>query len=366
MSKSNTTNGSFWRCPSTLLVTVLRLALIVLPHIVPLETVFPNSAWLYSPSLTFLLVKPHQTLSHVREARAIQQLVNGKFADAYAALSHPQWIRLPPLVLAALTPLLESDHPELYLSLILLFVDFLMAWMLEAIGRRILLSSNNPQTGTTDQEEEEQRQLPEAVRPPYDHIFPISPRSSTTCTADSMFSMESLPLLAAQLYYWSPITAVSGSLYHCFQNLAGLCLVASLYEGIDGSYLLAAFYLACATYMEFYHVVFLVPLWLWQSPHHNQKQLLVIAFFVWFGCLQGLSYGLVGPSKFVNVLQATYGCGWTTMSPNLSVQWYFAMQLFSRFRDYFGALLTGLPYLLVAPLTIRLYKYPMVLVREVK
>jgi GPI transamidase subunit PIG-U len=64
----------------------------------------------------------------------------------------------------------------------------------------------------------------------------------------------------------------------------------------------------------------------------------------------------------MNVIQATYGMGWNTIRPSLSVQWYFAKQLFSRFLGYFSTLIFGLPYILAIPTVMRLYRYPIALV----
>jgi hypothetical protein len=263
-------------------------------------------------------------------------------------------------------PLLNCPNPELLLSLLLLVADFFLAYMLEAIGRHVLLSPNP----IFDKEETEQDEIPEAIRPQYAHIFPIT-RKPSGATAKSLLFMESVPLLAAQIYYWSPFVALSGGIYQCFQNLPALFMVGSLYESLrqTGSYSLSAFFLAIATYMEPHNAVFLVPITLWISQQHqpstkNNQLVLLISFGIWSTLLQGLSYSLVGPTKYWDVISTVYGCGWRNMSPNLSVQWYFNMQLFSRFREYFGAILTGLPYILVGPLAIRLHRYPMVLVSD--
>jgi hypothetical protein len=42
--------------------------------------------------------------------------------------------------------------------------------------------------------------------------------------------------------------------------------------------------------------------------------------------------------------------------------WYFQMQLFDCFHDFFHIMITRLPYLTVAPLTIQLHRYPIALV----
>jgi hypothetical protein len=357
---------------STLAVTALRLLLILTPHchdqvLNNLSSSFPTN-WIYSPSLISIFIKPHWTLDHVKEAHAIQQLLSGNFVNAYQA---NQSIRLPPLVLAALSPLLSLDNPELWLALMLLLVDFGIAYLLEAFGRQVLYGNNN--SAQLTKEEEIQRQLPKVIRPAFAHIFPIQRQQSTSDDDDDeppLFRMASLPLLAAQLYYGCPITMLASGLYYCFQTIPCLLVLLGLHESSRprASYSLACFWVALACYMELHNAVFLMPVLLWLAPStasSTKQHILVVVFFLtWSASLQGLSFGLVGPSNYWNVLEATYGVGWKIMSPNLSVMWYFHMQLFTRFRDYFGILLIGLPYLLVIPLTIRLHAYPMVLVRK--
>lgn len=355
----STTFRPFWKHPATLVVTALRIAVIFCTHVAGFRTNIPKD-WLFSTSLTCFLVKPQYTLVHIREALAIQQLVHGKFADAYAA--HPR-IQLPPLLLAALTPLAKQQHAELYLALIGLLMDFLLACMLESIGRIVLFTNR---VENVDKEEQEQSQLPQAIRPPYEQIFAISTKEGNEKSARSLVSMESCPRLSAQLYYYSPFTALSVTLYSCFQNLPGFFLVLSLHEVVrcGGSPTLSTFLLATASYLELHHVVFLIPMMLCSLDRSWRRgALLASSFCIWFGALQVLSYQLVGPSSFGKVLYASYGLGWKTIHPSLSVQWYFAMQIFSRFIGYFEILFLGLPYILVVPLAIRLYKYPIVLVR---
>jgi hypothetical protein len=343
---------------STLIVIVLRIALICLPHSLPFGEVFPQE-WLYSSALKSILVRPHSTLSHVREAGAIRDLAGGRFSDAY---NPSQVTRVPPLLLAAIEPLLllDTNYSQIYLSILLLLVDVLIAYMLESIGTHII--------SAPDTEKEEEVALPEAIKPPNAHIFPVSRQQSSP---KSLVALDSIPLLSANLYFWSPFVAMPADVFGCYQNLATLLLVASLFECCrpGGSRSLSTCFLAMAAYIEPHHVVFLIPLLLLlkrNSPSSTLSSWVapLLLFGVWSCCLQWLAYSLVGPVKFANVIGVVYGCGWRNMSPNLSVQWYFHMQLFSRFRDYFGALLLGLPYIVVAPLSIRLHKYPMELVRS--
>jgi hypothetical protein len=350
---------------STLVVTALRLLLILAPHchhkVFQISTSFPTD-WIYSPSLISIFIKPCWTLDHVKEAHAIQQLLSGTFVNAYQA---NQSIRLPPLVLAALSPLLSLDTPELWLALILLLVDFGIAYLLEALGRQVLYGGNSAQL---TKEEEIQRQLPKVIQPAFAHIFPIQRQSASDDDEPPLFRMASMPLLAAQLYYGCPITMLASGLYYCFQTIPCLLVLLGLHESSRprASYSLACFWVALACYMELHNAVFLMPVLLWLAPTANTKQqvLVVMFFLTWSAGLQGLSFALVGPSNYWNVWEATYGVAWKTTSPNLSVDWYLQMQLFTRFRVYFGILLSGLPYLLVIPLTTRLHPYPMVLVRN--
>lgn len=355
------TRPLFWSRSSTILVTVIRLLIIILQSVLPFQLVFPNN-WLFSPNLISVLVRPHQTLWHVREAAAIQHLLSGKFADAYRA---NQTIRLQPLLLAPLCNLIPLKNAEMSLGIILLVVDFLIAHFLDVLGRQILFGSNP----NIDEEERLQKQMPLVVRPPSAQIFPIKrkiPQFATNKESQPLLPMSALPLLAAQLYYWSPVTAMAGGTFHCFQNLpfffilGSLCL-ASRFRGPES---LASFCLAVAAYIEPHNCVFLVPLALWISPSHAQRLAAVFFFLLWSAALQVISYSIVGPSQYMDVLQATYGFGWEALSPNLGMLWYFHMQLFGRFQDYFGMMLSGLPFLLVVPLLFRLHKYPMVLVSQ--
>ncbi len=344
--------NAFWTSSSTWAVTTIRLAIIILYHSGAVKTSIPHS-WLHSPSLTSILIKPAWTLTHVREALAVQHLVSGHFADAFRA----NRIQLPPLLLAAITPLVQSTHSDIYWAILCLLLDFGMAVMIESLGL-IALFTNRVEA--VDVETIEQEQLPEAIRPPHSHVFAINKQEDLS---KALISMESLPLLAAQLYYWSPATALSGSVYGCFQNLPGFFLVATFWEAVrrGGSLWLSTFFLALAAYLELHHIVFLLPLV--ALPRSRSMSIpVLISFSVWYGSLHGLSYLLVGP-MLEQVLQATYGVGWRIIRPSLSIQWYLAMQLFSRFRDYFGALLLGLPYIVVIPISVRLFAYPMVLVR---
>jgi GPI transamidase subunit PIG-U len=501
--KSATGAPSFLSTPSTYVVTLIRVLLMLLPHLLLSEErgggcgyddeyVIDDTSssrsgdtnrngrrasvsmtarqllleWLDSPALRSVLVRPHETLAHWQEAHAVRALSSGgSVGEMYGSGDHS--IRIPPLVYAAWSPWMGASAagasapattttattffpppplppPDLLLSCVLLLVDLVLACMLDRIGNRLLLVSVDDGTSSRQNDEEErlQRIMPEVIRPPYAHIFPIhGPSHHHQQHHDSqpppahqqqrereqedtpvLIAMARLPLLAAQLYYWSPLTALPSAIHHCWQCVPALFLVASIHEacgarknrrhgdhGAEGggnggssSSLLTAstFCLAVAAYLEPHHAVFLIPnivLHCRQQRNNDHEDdgrgtpffkvtvtmASVALFLLWSFCLHGLSYTLVmagGPTlnaannnyysnnNYVYywnaVLGAMYGNAWMTTSPNLSLQWYFHIQLFSRFRAYFGAMFTGIPFVLVGPLVLRFGRdYPEVLVR---
>lgn len=385
--------SSFFTSTVTGVVMIVRLSLVLLKVLHPPTT----TSWLYRPSILSVLVRPHQTLSHLREAQAIQALAvpNGTLihqlqqqatanfflGGAYVA---NDTLRIPPLLLAALSALLNTSHPELWLSLILFLVDLAIAHLLEQICNNVLIFARN--SSRIKEEEDRQRKLPKVIQPDPAHIFAIyieDKNSQHTTTANAtppplpMISMSNIPRLAALLYFGSPWTILPSSLYGCWQNIPTLFLLASIYEATCGTgyYIFSSCLLAMGTYLELFSVVYSIPailLFCFTDQRKSTKEasiqfvamIFMASFVTWTLCLHGWAASLVGPREYWKALYAVYGGTWLTTSPNLSLQWYFRMQLFARFRDYFGAIFLGIPYVLIGPLTIRLWKYPEVLVRQ--
>lgn len=400
----------FLTSPSTYWVTLVRLGLIILPYIKP--SVFLLKSF-YSPSFSSVMIRPHQSLPHLEEAYAISALASSnKFSTYYLANNS---IQIPPLLLVAFSPLMKTGpYVGLCFSFLLLLIDILISYLIEQIGNRLLglsstsQSSNEDSTGSqklSASEECIQQRLPDKIRPAFSHIFPVyvfgdgklkrplqsdlSRKEDLNSTRDQepMIPLRNLPLLAAQIYYYSPFTALPTSLFHCWQNITSLFLVASLYESICsasscGSLSMASFYLAIATYLEPHYIAYVIPIILlssfnghnrftsssviktsiWNSKTAKPAMFVIMAFSVWSLLLQWTSYALVGPENYWKVLASTYGSTWLVSSPNLSLQWYFRMQIFSRFRDYFGAIYAGIPFVMIGPLCLRFHRYPELLV----
>ncbi len=75
-------------------------------------------------------------------------------------------------------------------------------------------------------EEELQLKMPAAIQPPRAHLFDIAWNKEQTddCTPAPLFRTADIPILAANLYYASPITLLASGMYGCFQNI-WLCLL---------------------------------------------------------------------------------------------------------------------------------------------
>lgn len=407
----------FLTSPSTYWVTLVRLGLILIPSVFSSSnTTSSLEGWLYDGSVLSVLIRPHESLPQLEEAHAVWSLAALKtttttknFSTFYVA-NHS--VRIPPLVLAFFSRWTESgsNFSRICFSLFLLLMDILISYLIEQIGMRLLGLVSSPSrptnggdnTTTKDsqqppprlqalitEEEDLQRKLPECIRPKYAHIFPIY--TSGDACQESAIPLRGLPLISAKLYYWSPFTAIPSSLLCCWQNIPSLFLLASVHESIcsplpGGSVSLISFYLAVATYLEPHHIAYLIPILLlrhFQSQDRNslsstatvpskwdwktaKPAVVVILFFaLWLFLLHGISCSLVGGlENYWSVLGTMYGSTWLTASPNLSLQWYFRMQIFSRFRDYFGAVYAGIPFVLVGPLCLRFYRYPGLLVSE--
>jgi GPI transamidase subunit PIG-U len=340
-----------------------------------------------------------------------------RFVDAYRGheTGHSR-IHLPPLALAAMESIIamtgdapwtvrsdndqrynsphasHCDWPWIALSIVGLLVDVWIGTRLERLTVHTLAREANDPS-----ELDLMQHMNPKIAPPLTHIFPMSPRreSSTTNSATSPSSSpvtsgtascwlqwNDLPFYVAHLYYSNPITVLAGSAAatsYCFQNVGLACLVTALAEcsaprlllrgggsaaryGAPSSATMAAFGLAVATYLDVHCVVFLIPMAIWIGA--GRAKTLGVLWDLYTCSLQALSLLLVGGDKFCSIFTTTHLHQFALRGqpPSLSTLWYFGMQMFARFRSYFEFLLGGFPYLLVVPVTIRLHRYPSVLV----
>ena len=207
-----------------------------------------------SASVLSVLVRPSQTLVHLREARAVQNLVASSKSFGAAYLANDS-IRIPPLLLAAFMQVLDTSNPELWISILSLVVDILITILLQQIGKNVLLKTS-PRISA---EEQKQRKLPKIIHPENADIFPVYQQTNGEATR-SLISMDRIPLLMAQLYFFSPFTIFPSSLGHCWQNLPALFLLMSISQGAQSSLTISSFSLALAAYLEPFLAVFSIPI----------------------------------------------------------------------------------------------------------
>jgi len=286
-------------------------------------------------------VDPMFTVHHVREAVAIRGLFSDSFGDAYSSND----VHLPPLSLAVLEYLLHHGG-EVLLWFLVACLDLRIAVNLFVIAKGSIKKEFLENKG----EDETTMIMDERIRPEFGSIFPVTLVDGNK----SFIRLDILPSLIGALYYITGCFSNGKS----FQNIGLFFLTESL---ATSSLIWSAFCAALAMYHDVHCIVFLIPLFLL----HKVSQKMFLALTVYFTFLfQWIGYHLVS-HRYTDVVVATHFHSFAikNMNPSLSILWYFSMEMFRRFRLYFQLVLGGLPYCIVVPTTIRLYKYPSALVR---
>jgi GPI transamidase subunit PIG-U len=379
--------------------------------------------YLQHPSLACIVVDPTFMWRHVLEARAIRNLFRPpSFGRAYQLHSA---VHLPPLLLAAMDAIANclDMYParirKVTVGLILLLIDVAVALLFERVADK-LLSNRDSQREYADGaalswEETLERRMPEAIQPPLKHLFfgtttkPSLDNGARGAISDNddgapalsdtgqnpdtearqqppLFPLSELPAAIACAYFGCPITIVAAHAHECLRNLPLMLLLWAVHAVMTAtdceaaepqrttrrgrpSFVIPGFLMALAAYVDVHFAVFAIPLVLFasgdQAEQRNQRTLMM-AFAVYFFSLHLLSFMLIGGNQYPNVVSSShlYSFQLANQPPNLSVLWYFGMEVFLRFQRFFVTLLGGLPYVLIVPLTIRLWRYPEVLVRQ--
>ncbi|CAG8471125.1 1298_t:CDS:2, partial [Paraglomus occultum] len=153
-----------------------------------------------------------------------------------------------------------------------------------------------------------------------------------------------------------------------FTNFA---VVVSVYYAIKGNRSYAMLGIAMATYLSLYPVTVVAPIILLLHQKIPGKSIVVhciILFIGWLSGLVGLSYLLVGSWDF---LSATYGFMQVKsrfvyvnlllpdLSPNIGLFWYFFIEMFDQFRNFFLVVFQLHTLIFAAPLTIKFRDHPL-------
>jgi len=133
---------------------------------------------------------------------------------------------------------------------------------------------------------------------------------------------------------------------------------------LKGKLTLSTFFLAIASYLTLYPLVLIIPLVVLLNkypPGVRSSTLRMIVAAVLFvgsiGGLLGLSYQLLGSWSF---LRETYGFTMLVeeLTPNIGLFWYYFVEVFEHFRNFFLFALQFNVFIYAIPLSMRLSNHP--------
>eukprot|EP01112_Ceratiomyxa_fruticulosa_P011800 TRINITY_DN3235_c0_g1_i1.p1 TRINITY_DN3235_c0_g1~~TRINITY_DN3235_c0_g1_i1.p1 ORF type:complete len:429 (-),score=71.33 TRINITY_DN3235_c0_g1_i1:101-1387(-) len=212
-----------------------------------------------------------------------------------------------------------------------------------------------------------------------DIIFALVLRSISFMTKES----ESFSNLIATLYLFNPFTIFS-CIGMSTTNINNTSIIVALFYAHKGNIPLTSFFIALASYLTIYPIVLVPPL-IVLLHKYNQKTpspprsrshstppnttdkptyttifSTTTCFLLFLGWLLWLSYKLLHSWDF---LQESYlsMVGGLDLTPTIGLFWYFFVEIFEHFRSLFLFVFQYHPFVYVAPLTLRLYRHPMVL-----
>eukprot|EP00568_Trieres_chinensis_P019000 CAMPEP_0183319020 /NCGR_PEP_ID=MMETSP0160_2-20130417/62327_1 /TAXON_ID=2839 ORGANISM="Odontella Sinensis, Strain Grunow 1884" /NCGR_SAMPLE_ID=MMETSP0160_2 /ASSEMBLY_ACC=CAM_ASM_000250 /LENGTH=537 /DNA_ID=CAMNT_0025485407 /DNA_START=1 /DNA_END=1614 /DNA_ORIENTATION=+ len=371
------------------------------------------SAFMKSEAIASAMVDPIYTVRHLREGTFLMDLSEGSVGDAYEG----GIFRLPPLMLAAFRPLLLQ--PDWVMRLLVLLMDMGIAVCLYDISRSTFLTSDH----TFNREVALEAQMNERIRPMSawikfgNMLAAPSPVGSGLCVGETdkfyldglgtkqkvekiteerlenkeenrmqagrdakeaaaLISVSVAPLLCSLFYYCNPLSVLAscGTTSPSVQSVLYLLPLLAIREAsvviskkpLQQAHVdvpVSVIFLALASYLEIYSLVYLVPITLLVGKTNGNLKHAAIEcsgyIILWTILLHWASSLLVGKNWYL--VQSTILCeglSFSDLSPNLGMHWYFFVQMFDRFRKYFAVLFNGIPYIFIAPMTTRLGSYP--------
>ncbi|XP_065575427.1 phosphatidylinositol glycan anchor biosynthesis class U protein-like [Artemia franciscana] len=156
-----------------------------------------------------------------------------------------------------------------------------------------------------------------------------------------------------------------------------ICLAASLYGTVKGSMVLSSIFLALAAYRDLYAIPMLIPSTVYIISKKNclktQRKwpsmytyvfLNLTIFITTLGFFLFYSFKITGTWKF---LDATYGfvLKVTDLRPNIGLFWYFFIEVFGDFSNFFLYVFQVNTIFYIVPLTMRFHKHPPLLIYAV-
>jgi phosphatidylinositol glycan class U len=365
------------------LFTVLRLGLVFGRRSLP-----PTIAnVLHSPALASVSINSLYTVEHLREGIFLLDRSGAGAACAglitvLDAAYEGSVFHLPPLILALFRPLFHATQSEtmqdIIVGVMLVFADLVVAILVHYVTVFATCNIN----ANAKREARLEQKMDDKIRPKRAWIFGLDTwekkKSTEQGIKEPVVQMTDIPQLCCLMYYCNPVAILVAScapspsfqgVINMFILIAVRMSILSNTIGAKRRAILSTLSLAFAAYMEPYHVVYLIPVSILIGRSNGGGSQLnrglvvttIASFFFWFGLLHAVSTLFV--EDYATVWAKTYGYvhGFFDMSPNMGLSWYFFIQMFDRFRRYFVAMFTLLQFIFVAPLTIRLRDYPIVL-----
>ena len=355
---------SFLHSPWTWLCVGLRLLVIGIMSSKNAIGEFDFATAPWWPSLQAAVVRPDTTLASIQAQCSLGPILS---RSSLSIDTYCRWWLSDRSSSTAST----STIPIVLVVLLMIGIDLWVAHSIERIGQLCLAKEDMDQEKTI-----QQTLLPESIQPKYRHIFPITADSTTM----AVLSQAQLPSVAALLYLLSPVPFLAGTVFASYQSIMYGLLLWAVRQSMEGPRTnpseMALSLVMVATTMEPFIIIIAIPIYLslrQQQQHRRDDddgnsrmaQLFLVFLGLWAVVVVGFicytTHPVEGQSWYGMFLDMAFP---TFHRPNLGLQWYLQMQLFDRFRDYFAYMIRMLPYLLVLPITIRLYRYPLVLVSD--
>jgi len=375
--------------PIVILVgTILRLGLFfdtIGPAILPKYT--------QCAALQSILFDPKYTLENLKETIFVSKHMSD------GGNSHP-------LIFAVLDKLItklpqDFDH-DLAFSILALLIDLAIACQLYRLAK-VFIETQTEHMKWEQETEQNMNAKIYPIKPSRTYLFGLR-FDDDNQAFPTLFATANIPALCAMVYYFNPITILaSANGVASIQGLWILLLVSTLMQAGKGNAPLAGLYLAILCHVDIYNIIFVIPSALLWKHHYEFKSAelktkrpsmacksnLIRAFTILLHCLvmMHLTLDETFPVFIVSFLfwfilvnlaaLILHGWSWSTliemydvtrnfdnMAPNLGLQWYLAVNTFTRFRPYFAVMCSGFVFLFCIPLLIRFYYYPMEMVSE--
>ena len=210
------------------------------------------------------------------------------------------------------------------LSLELVFQFFILVADLGTSCALVHLASVLRRRQHQDEEEKIAIDMPKVIRPPFT-IFTAT-ESDKTCLISRRHDIANL---SGSMFFWGTMLSSSTS--------------TNVYSGA----LFSVVNVVCHSSVpsDPFVPIFLLPTLL---TFKDKNRPIIVALIL----LATLYYYMV-TLPLIKVEIPTFS------TPNIGLQWYFNMQVFDRFRPYFGIMFFGLRYVLILPLAVRFQHLPM-------